>query len=321
MASAPTVDRGCDHSAVIYRTADEYVRSVVPFITEGLAQKEAVWAAIPAPKHNILREALGAAARDVTFVDITEMGRNPGRVLAAELAFIHQHRDGPVRLIAELIWPGRTDVEYPACMQHEALANIAFEDCDVAGLCPYDASLLDDEIVADIRATHPLIGANASRERSADYAVDAALKRCNQALATGPVPLTYTVSKAEDLAGARRHGGRYGRLLGLSADRIADLKLVITELATNSLQHGGGRSRLAFWEHSGHLVCEVRDLGFLIDPLAGRRPPNTGGPGAVGLFVVNALADLVRTHTSPGGTTIHAYMRLDRFAPGAVTAD
>ncbi|MCV7064165.1 ATP-binding protein, partial [Mycolicibacterium vaccae] len=162
----------------------------------------------------------------------------------------------------------------------------------------------------------------ASRERSADYAVDAALQRCNQALATGPAPLTYTVSKAEDLAGARRHGGRYGRLLGLSADRIADLKLVITELATNSLQHGGGRSRLAFWEHSGHLVCEVRDLGFR-DRSAGRGAarPMTGGPGAVGLFVVNALADLVRTHTSPGGTTIHAYMRLDRFAPGAVTAD
>lgn len=314
MTSAPTVDRGCDHSAVIYRTADEYVGSVVPFITEGLARREAVWAAIPAPKRKILRSALGAAARDVTFVDITQMGRNPGRILAAELAFIHQHRNGHVRLIAEPVWPGRTDVEYAACIQHEALANIAFEDRDVAGMCPYDASLLDDDVLADIRATHPVIGANASRERSADYAVDVALDRCNQALATGPAALRYTVSKAKDLAGARRHGGRYGRLLGLSAERIADLKLVITELATNSLQHGGGLSRLAFWEHNGHLVCEARDVGLLIDPLAGRRPPSAGRPGPVGLFVVNALADLVRTHTSPGGTTIHAYLRLDRFA-------
>ncbi|EUA22837.1 putative regulator of sigma factor domain protein [Mycobacterium xenopi 3993] len=63
-------------------------------------------------------------------------------------------------------------------------------------------------------------------------------------------------------------------MLGLSADGIADLQLIITELATNSLQHGNGKCWLAFWEHDGHLVCEARDTGFLDDPLAGRRPPS-----------------------------------------------
>ncbi|EUA68708.1 regulator of sigma factor domain protein [Mycobacterium xenopi 4042] len=86
--------------------------------------------------------------------------------------------------------------------------------------------------------------------------------------------MTYTVAEFADLSPARQQGSRYGRLLGLSADGIADLQLIITELATNSLQHGNGKCWLAFWEHDGHLVCEARDTGFLDDPLAGRRPPS-----------------------------------------------
>jgi anti-sigma regulatory factor (Ser/Thr protein kinase) len=129
---------------------------------------------------------------------------------------------------------------------------------------------------------------------------------------TSPAAVTFMVSEPSDLSRARQHSTRYGRLLGLSPDRIADLQLVVTELATNSLQHGGGTSRLAFWEHDGHLVCEARDTGYLVDPLVGRRPPARDRPSPSGLFVVNALADLVRTHTSPHGTTIQAYLRLER---------
>ena len=123
--------------------------------------------------------------------------------------------------------------------------------------------------------------------------------------------MTHTVDEPADLAGARRCGERYGRLLGMSADRIADLLLVATELATNSLDHAGGGCRLAFWYEAGHVVCEARDMGHWADPLAGRRPPAAGGIGPYGLFVINAIADLLRTHTTPAGTTIHAYLRLD----------
>jgi anti-sigma regulatory factor (Ser/Thr protein kinase) len=139
---------------------------------------------------------------------------------------------------------------------------------------------------------------------------------CNQPLATNPVAVTYTVCEPADLAGARRCGTRYARLLGMSADRIADAQLITTELATNSLAHGGGVCWLAFWHDSGHLVCEARDIGHLADPLVGRRPPAEGS-GPYGLFVVNAIADLVRTHTSPSGTTIHAYLRLGHLRGGA----
>lgn len=315
--SKPAAQPRFDHTALFYCAQDEYLGAVVPFISEGVRAKQPVWVAIPEPRMAFLRRALGDTANGATLVDITEMGRNPGRILAAELAFVERHPNRPVRMIAEPLWPGRTKAEYCACIQHEALTNLAFGEREVAGLCLYDAALLDDDengVLADVRATHPLIRRAGSQEPSTGFAVDAALERCNQALARSPAAVTYTVSVARELAGARRHGTRYGRLLGLSADRIADLQLIITELATNSIQHGGDACRLAFWEDDGHLVCEARDNGFIADPLAGRRPPSSDRPSPAGLFVVNAIADLVRIHTTPAGTTIHAYLRIDRRA-------
>lgn len=299
-----------DHSALLYCSEREYVDSLVRFIAEGLDNTQPVLVAVPGDKLASLRGALGCVAADVTMTDITELGRNPARILAAEIAFAEQHRHQHVRIIAEPVWAGRTAVEYPACVQHEALANIAFAGLDVTGLCPYDASCLEDSVLADVRVTHPQIWQGGSLTHSPDYALDAALDQCNQPLPTNPVAVTYTVREPADLSGARKCGSRYGRLLGMSADRIADLTLIATELATNSLDHSGGACQLAFWYQAGHVVCEARDIGYWADPLAGRRPPAISSSGPYGLFVVNAIADLLRTHTTGSGTTIHAYLRL-----------
>jgi hypothetical protein len=71
-----------------------------------------------------------------------------------------------------------------------------------------------------------------------------------------------------------------------------------------------GSCRLALWHHDGHLVCEARDTGHIDDPLAGRRPCENNTGRATCLFVINAIADLVRVHTHPEGTTVHTYLRL-----------
>jgi anti-sigma regulatory factor (Ser/Thr protein kinase) len=305
-----------DHSALLYHSEREYVDWLVRFISDGVDRAQPVLVAVPGDRLATLRRALGDAAADVTMADITRIGRNPGRILAAQLAFVERHPRQHVRIVAEPVWEGRTPFEYSACMQHEALANIAFDGLDVTGLCPYDASCLGEKVLADVLLTHPQIWRGGFRKHSPDYALDVALDHCNQPLTTNPAAVTYTVSQAADLAGARKCGNRYARLLGMCADRVADLLLVATELATNSLDHANGACRLAFWYEAGHVVCEARDLGHWADPLAGRRPPAARGIGPYGLFVVNTIADLLRTHTTPAGTTVQAYLRLDRSDDG-----
>ncbi|WP_343576408.1 anti-sigma factor RsbA family regulatory protein [Mycobacterium sp.] len=303
---AHVYSRGFDHCALLYESEREYVEVLVHFIQDGLSQRQPVMLAVPGNKLPALRGALGGAADQVTMADITDLGRNPGRLIAGQHAFIDAHPEKHVRVIAEPAWAGRTEWEYLACLQHEALTNIAFSGLQVTGLCPYDASGLDPSVLAHVGLTHPQVWQGGSRRPCPEYAVDTALDKCNQPLATHPAAVTYTVEHALDLADARRCAERYGRLVGMTADRIADLVLVTTELATNSLDHAGGPCRLAFWFESGFVVCEARDTGRWANPLAGRQRPAGGGIGPYGLFVVNAIADLMRTHATSAGTTIHA---------------
>ena len=78
---------------------------------------------------------------------------------------------------------------------------------------------------------------------------------------------------------------------------------------TNSLRYTDGGCRLTVWRDADHLVCTVEDTGRLTDPLAGRHPVEPDREGGRGLLLVNLLADLVRSHTTPHGTTIHAFVR------------
>jgi hypothetical protein len=48
--------------------------------------------------------------------------------------------------------------------------------------------------------------------------------------------------------------------------------------------------------------------------MVGRLDPGPCGPASRGLYLVNAISDLVRTHTTRTGTTIQAYVR---FEPAA----
>lgn len=299
------------HSVLFYGSEREYLDCLVPLIAQCSSASRPVLVLLPEPKIKTLRDALGAAADDsaanLVMSDVTEVGRNPGRLLGVAGCFMRQHQNRRILMIGEPVWPGRTGTEYPACVQHEALFNVALAGHDVTGLCLYDAARLADNVLADARLTHPSIWRHGAPQHNPEYAVDKASDYGNEPLPTSPAAVTYTVQELTDLSKARQSASRYARLLGMCPDKIDDLQLIATELATNSLRHTGEACRLAFWHDDGHLVCEARDIGQLDDPLAGRRSSQSG------LFLVNAVADLVRTHISPAGTTIHAYVRLDRL--------
>ena len=125
------------------------------------------------------------------------------------------------------------------------------------------------------------------------------------------------VRKSADLRPARSFAVDYADWVGLSPDGVENLQLVATELASNSLLYTHGACQLAFWRDDDHLVCEARDTGCFNDPLAGRRPPGASGTASRGLYLVNAISDLVRTYTTTSGTTIQAYLRFEP-SPGPV---
>jgi anti-sigma regulatory factor (Ser/Thr protein kinase) len=313
-----TERRGFVHSALLYRSQHEYLDVVMRFVLEGLTRDEAVLVAVPGDNLVWLRDAFealpgsrGGLPAGLRLADIAEVGRNPSRFMAVEGSFADEHRDRRVRIVSQLAWPGRTEDEFVACIEHEALVNGALDGYQATGLCLYDASRLDDHVLAGARATHPVLWSCGEPQPSAEYAPEDALERCNQPLHVKPGAVTYMVRKSADLRPARSFVVDYAGWVGLSRDGIEDLQLIATELASNSLMYTDGACRLAFWRDDGYLVCEARDTGRLDDRLVGRLDPGPDGPASRGLFLVNALSDLVRTHTTSSGTTIQAYLRFD----------
>ncbi|GAA1311668.1 anti-sigma factor RsbA family regulatory protein [Pseudonocardia xinjiangensis] len=299
------------HPALFYRGLDEYLAGTLPFVHDGLAAGEPVAVAVPAARLEPLRGELGSAAERVQFLDMGEAGRNPGRILPGVLlAFAEEHAGAArVRIIGEPIWAGRSAVEYPACVQHEALINLAFAGRPATILCPYDAVGLSAEVLADAEATHPVVVDARGSRVSAAYAADRVLAEFNRPF---PEPEQHRplLVDATVLARARRLAEAAAIDAGLDEDRVADVEMVANELVTNSVEHAGGTGALRIWTEDALLVVEVRDSGQLLDPLVGRRRPDPLQRRGRGLFVVNQLADLVRLHTAVDGTTVRAYFRL-----------
>lgn len=296
------------HWALFYRGVQEYVAGTVPFIEEGLATGEPVAVCVPASNLGLLRAELGASAERVQFTDMSRAGRNPGRIIPKVLrGFADAHLSERVRIIGEPIWPARIPAEYPACVQHEALINKAFHSRNVSILCPYDAVRLSAGWLADAYLTHPVVIVSGREERSAAYDADGAVSAFNELLVAPPWAIVFTFD-VDRLSGARDFAVGLAERLGLPDERVDDFTLAVTELTTNSVRHGGGSGTVSVWGDGTQIVCEVRDRGWLRDPLAGRLPPQRDQPGGRGLLVVHHLADLVRIHTGPEGTTVRFSM-------------
>jgi anti-sigma regulatory factor (Ser/Thr protein kinase) len=259
-----------------------------------------------------IRSALGDSAAQVRFVDMTEAGRNPGRIIPAVLhSFVNRHAPRRVRVIGEPIWAGRSAAEYPACVQHEALINLAFADADAVILCPYDARRLTGAALADAERTHPMIVSGDERRASDAYAHPHTVVAAFNRPLPHPVvaPATF-VFDADDLPAVRRFVAEHAGRAGLASARTADLEVAVNEVATNAVIHGGGPGTLRVWPERGYVVCEVSDPGHLIDPLAGRIPPDPDSEHGRGLLLVNYLCDLVRTHSDRASTTFRLHMHV-----------
>jgi anti-sigma regulatory factor (Ser/Thr protein kinase) len=97
---------------------------------------------------------------------------------------------------------------------------------------------------------------------------------------------------------------QYARRCGLSQEQVEVLELAASELATNSIRHGGGTGTVAMWLERGAVVVEFSDSGHVADPLVGRLTPPVDAEGGRGVFLVNQLCDLVQLRSSPTGTTV-----------------
>lgn len=301
------------HPALFYQDLPGYVAGVGGFVRGALSAGEPVLVAVPGPHLDALRESLGESAADVTWTDMTELGRNPGRILAALQDFADRHATRAARIVGEPIWPGRSAAEVLEATRHEALINTAFAGRPATILCPYDVGALAPAVVADARRTHPTL-IEEGRDLPSPAYTDASRVSagCDLPLLEpdGDVPrLEYSHG---GLAEVREYAEAWARGTALTPARRGDLVLAVSEAAANSLSHGGGKGTLRLWATGGAragVVVEISDGGRLADPLAGRRRPSLASAnGGRGLWMIHQLCDLVEVRATESGFTLRLHM-------------
>jgi len=189
------------------------------------------------------------------------------------------------------------------------MVNLVFAEHAATILCLYDSLALPSDILDDAALTHPvLVGPDTRRASHAYTDPDEVVAAFNMPL---PAPEPGTPEFAFDgsmLPLVRDFVAVHAGRAGLGRHRTGDLQLAANELATNAIIHGGGLGWARIWYTESRIVCEVRDRGKALDRLAGRIAPPPDSLGGRGLVLVNYVADLVRIHTTPEGTTVRTYV-------------
>jgi len=310
-ASSPAAGGGesLSHLAYFYDNERDYLSSLSAFALAGLRDAEPVFIAVPGRKAALLRERLGAESHLLRYGAIAETGRNPARLIPELRAFLEERRGRPARIVSEAIWPGRSAAELCEATRHEALMNVAFASAPATIVCPYDAGALAPSVLGGAECTHPAFLRNGQIQSAVGYGGQGVVPaECENPLPAPPADaqvLAYETS----LRPVRELVASQGAALEMADERITNMVIAAGEITANTLRHTAAGGTFWLWHTGEEIICQVRDQGWISDPLAGRwrRPPD--GPGH-GLWVVNQVCDLVEIRTSQAaGTIIRLHMR------------
>jgi len=290
------------HEALVYRGVDDFIGTCAPLVDAAVAGGAATLVATTPDKIDLLRDALGTAD-GIDFVDMVQLGRNPGRILPRWRQFATENDGRPLFGIGEFVWAGRSKPELTECHRHEALINFALADVDLRLICPYDADVLADDELKALERTHPTL-VELAGQRPSDLFAALDVLRTDDFLSPPTGHATTIQFGPNDLALARKAVAATRVVSSLPLARIDDVILCTSELVANAIEHGGGRGVIRVWGDAGSVVCEIADAGSIADPLVGRRKPDIGHGRGRGIWMVNQICDLVELRSSSAGTVV-----------------
>lgn len=286
------------HEALLYAGPEEFVARVASFVRDGVAAGEPVLVLVREPKIALLRDALGDDACGVVFADMAKVGRNPGRIIAEWREFVRERANGTaLRGVDEGLYADRTPDERVEVHGQEALLNIALAGAPLWLVCPYDTAELPPSDIEIAIENHHLTATVPSEWFGRELSPPPDVACVEFDLTT-----LHLVRSLVDEAAS---------VFGLDVRRREECVLAVSEIATNSLVHGGGRGKFRCWVDDQRLVCEVVDAGRIDEPLVGRIRPAPGQVGGHGLWLANQLADLVQIRSNERGTVVRVHVARD----------
>ena len=310
-ASQARPDATFRHEALFYSGVSDLVPRLADFLREGIRAGEPALVVLSPSKIELVRAQLAGADEElVTYADMSVLGRNPARIIPAWRMFVDEH-PGRSRGVGEPIWASRTADELAECARHEALLNLALADSDLWLACPYDRRSLSPELLDEASSTHPLVWEEEWHVEADRYlGLDGVARPFDRTLPEPAGVVSEMAFGPRDVARVRAFVEAAAAAAGLGPQRTRDLILAASEVATNSVLHGGGRGTVRTWRHGESVACEVSDGGRFDRPLAGRQRPTATQTSGFGLWLANQLCDLVQIRSIGAGTVVRLLMSL-----------
>jgi anti-sigma regulatory factor (Ser/Thr protein kinase) len=298
---------GFQHGALIYEGADEYLAGTVPFLRAAARAGEPAMVAVGPEQAEMIEAELGEDAKSVWFADIRELGRNPAWILPFWREFVDENGGRPVRGVGEPVWAARAPAALDECHRYEALLNVAFAPAPGWSLlCPYDARELPEEVLERVAVSHPHVVRAGEPRQSPSFEPD---PDCFAGELPPPrVEVQSFGFGLTELAELRSRVASVAERAGLGPGAVADLVTAASELAANSVMHGGGSGVIRLWSEDDSLLAEVEDRGRIEEPLVGRLRPGLKQEGGRGLWLANQLCDLVQIRSGERGTVVRLHM-------------
>jgi anti-sigma regulatory factor (Ser/Thr protein kinase) len=303
------------HQGLIYEGEDQYLAGTVPFLWAALEADEPVLVAVGRRQRRLLEEELGGDARWLHCVAIEEVSRNPAAIIPLWRNFVDENGGGPARGISEPAYAGRSPAALEECFRHESLLNLVFAEKPAFSLlCPYDAAALPPRLVARVAGSHRHLLCEGRAEASPRFdPVPDCFAGELPPPASDPDSLSFGLT---ELAQVRARVAVAAERAGLDPRAVADLVTAASELAANSVMHGGGSGLLRLWRENGTLLTEVSDRGRIEEPLVGRLRPPITQEGGRGLWLANQLCDLVQIRSGEEGTVVRLHVPAPDRPPG-----
>jgi anti-sigma regulatory factor (Ser/Thr protein kinase) len=298
---------GFRHEALIYEGPEDYLAGTLPFLQRAVSAGEPAMVAVGPDQTRLLEAELGEDRRHVRFVDMRALGRNPAWIIPFWRDFLEEHEGKQVRGIGEAVWAARTAAALEECRRHEALINLAFaDDPGLSLLCPYDTGTVPVEALAEVATSHHMV--NEAGESRASDRFDPAPDALGGELPSPHAQVRSLDFGLRELAQVRRLVTSAAEGAGLGPSAVADFVTATSEIAANTVMHGGGDGVLRLWREGRFLLAEVEDRGCIEDPLVGRLRPGLTQEGGRGLWLTNQLCDLVQIRSGRAGTVVRLHM-------------
>ncbi|MBV9652247.1 MAG: sensor histidine kinase [Pseudonocardiales bacterium] len=307
-------DPGCRrarfaHVAVLYGSDAQLRNLLLPYLAGALGRREEVLVVISVTAERVLRDALGDAADSVQWGGPGLSYERLGRMFGAFSDYLEQrHRAGvPAHVIAE----PDPDISYDRLSQylrHLSMANEVYAAYGCPMLFLWDERRYPHEVMAHVRAVHPLLFDSGGLVINAEYCAPPDYLAANvPSVPAVPIDLDLDVLlySPDGLALLRRRLRSWGTDAALGDRDTDDIVIAVDEIATNALEHGQPPARVRGWSTADAVFIRVDDHGRVgIPQTTGYVRPRTDARRGRGVWMARHLADVLTTHHSPTGTTV-----------------